>query len=60
MEQYRVYYCDNCHGYIKTINEAMIVNSNLDLFWEDINTVHLDLLALQEGYINQPVDFTEK
>jgi len=60
MEQYRVYYCDNCRGYIKTINEAMLGNSNLDLFWEDINTVHLDLLALQEGYINQPVEFTEK
>lgn len=59
MEQYRVYYCDNCHGYIKTINEAMMSDSsNLDLFWEDINTVHLDLLALQEGYVNQPIEIT--
>lgn len=61
MEQYRVYYCDNCHGYIKTLHEAMMSDSsNLDLFWEDINTVHLDLLALQEGYVNQPVEITEK
>jgi hypothetical protein len=33
-------------------------SSNLDLFWEDINTVHLDLLALQEGYVNQPIEIT--
>lgn len=58
MEQYRVYYCDNCHGYIKTINEAKRSDSsNLDLFWEDINTVHLDLLAMQEGYVNQPINW---
>jgi FdhE protein len=57
-EQYRVYYCDNCHGYIKTINEAKrFDSSNLDLFWEDINTVHLDLLAMQEGYVNQPINW---
>jgi len=55
MAQYRVYYCDNCHGYIKTVNEAMFTGSDLNLFREDINTVHLDLLAMQEGYINQPV-----
>lgn len=53
LDQYRVYYCDSCHGYIKTVNESMFLESNLDLFWEDINTVHLDLLAMQEGYINQ-------
>jgi len=56
MDQYRVYYCDSCHGYIKTVNEAMVNSSNLDLFWEDINTVHLDLLAMQEGYVNQPTE----
>jgi len=61
MEQYRVYYCDNCYGYIKTLNEAMLFDSsNLDLFREDINTIHLDLLALQEGYVNQPSVVTEK
>lgn len=53
-DQYRIYYCDGCQGYIKTVNESMFMESNLDLFWEDIRTVHLDLLAMQEGYVNQP------
>jgi hypothetical protein len=37
----------------------MFDSSNLDLSREDINTVHLDLLALQEGYVNHPVEITE-
>lgn len=60
MEQYRVYYCDSCHGYIKTVNEALVDSRNLDLFWEDINTIHLDLLAMQEGYVKQAAEITEK
>jgi FdhE protein len=52
MDRYRVYYCDSCHGYIKTVNESMCIDNNPDLFWEDINTIHLDLLAMQEGYVN--------
>jgi FdhE protein len=59
MEQYRVYYCDNCHGYIKTVNESMVDSGSLDLFWEDINTIHLDLLAMQEGYVNRPAEIAE-
>lgn len=58
-DQYRVYYCDSCHGYIKTVNESMFYG-NVDLFWEDINTVHLDLLAMQEGYFKQPIGPNEK
>jgi hypothetical protein len=38
----------------------MVNGSDLDLFWEDIKTVHLDLLALQEGYVNQSTEITEK
>lgn len=59
-DQYRVYYCDSCHGYIKTVNEALVDSSDLNLFWEDINTIHLDLLAIQEGYVNQLPEITEK
>jgi FdhE protein len=61
LEKYRVYFCDKCRGYIKTINgkilsESYLANDSLDLFWEDVNTVQLDLLAMQEGYFNQRVD----
>ncbi|KUK65185.1 MAG: Uncharacterized protein XE00_0408 [Desulfofundulus kuznetsovii] len=50
-EKYRIYYCENCSGYIKTIDERKM-EGTADLFWEDINTVYLDILALREGYIN--------
>ncbi|MDD4334457.1 MAG: formate dehydrogenase accessory protein FdhE [Desulfotomaculaceae bacterium] len=53
MEKYRVYYCDQCRGYIKTVDGAKTGGSELKLFWEDINTIQLDVLAMREGYINQ-------
>jgi len=65
LEKYRVYFCDKCHGYIKTIDEkklseSYLAHNALDLFWEDINTVQLDFLAMQEGYFNQRVDGAAK
>ena len=65
MDKYRVYFCDKCRGYIKTIDEKKLNCNNLgnkplDLFWEDIITVQLDMLAMQEGYFNQQVDETAK
>jgi len=59
MEKYRVYYCEKCHGYIKTIDEKKISGDVIDLFWEDINTVQLDILAMREGYINQQAALQE-
>lgn len=59
MEKYRVYYCEKCHGYIKTIDGAKTGGSRLKLFWEDINTVQLDILAMREGYFNQQVELQE-
>jgi FdhE protein len=59
MEKYRVYYCEKCHGYIKTIDEGKMGGAALDLFWEDVNTVQLDILAMREGYINQQADLQE-
>ena len=53
MEKYRVYYCEKCHGYIKTIDERKTDVDVKELFWEDINTVQLDILAMREGYFNQ-------
>jgi FdhE protein len=52
-EKYRVYFCENCRGYLKLIDEKKS-DSEVNLFWEDINTVYLDILALQEGYLNKP------
>jgi FdhE protein len=52
MERYRVYYCDKCRRYIKTVDERVAGTGDLDLFFEDISTIHLDLLARQEGYAN--------
>lgn len=65
LEKYRVYFCDKCRGYIKTIDEKRVdgnslAGGNLDLFREDINTVQLDMLAMQEGYLNQRVDESPK
>jgi FdhE protein len=59
MEKYRVYYCEKCHGYIKTIDEKKTGGDVTDLFWEDINTVQLDILAMREGYFNQQADLQE-
>ena len=56
MEKYRVYFCEKCHGYIKTVDEGKTGDGPLNLLWEDINTVQLDILAMREGYFNQQVD----
>lgn len=59
IKKYRVYYCEKCHGYIKTIDGAKTDTSELSLSWEDINTVQLDILAMREGYFNQRIDVQE-
>jgi len=56
MEKYRVYFCDKCNGYIKTIDEKKAGDEEVNLFWEDINTIQLDLLAMSEGYFNKQLD----
>jgi len=53
-QRYRVYVCETCKGYIKTIDEGKTpIDEKIELFWEDVKTVHLDLLAMQEGYENK-------
>lgn len=48
-ERYRVDVCDRCKRYIKTIDfRNMPEEPDLDL--EDIATIHLDMLANEEGY----------
>ncbi|WP_273483297.1 formate dehydrogenase accessory protein FdhE [Desulforamulus ruminis] len=46
--QYRVYLCDHCKSYLKTVDERIC--GEVDLFCEDLATVNLDRLAQAEGY----------
>jgi FdhE protein len=48
-ERYRVEVCDNCKRYIKTVDFRK-TNERADLEVEDIATIHLDMLANEEGY----------
>lgn len=48
LEKYRVYLCEQCGSYLKTVDERKC--GEVDLFCEDIATVDLDRLALEEGY----------
>ncbi|MCG9969340.1 formate dehydrogenase accessory protein FdhE [Pelotomaculum terephthalicicum JT] len=56
MDKYRVYVCEECRGYIKTVDERKAGEDGVNLFLEDINTMHLDLLAISEGYFNKQLD----
>lgn len=48
-EAYRVDLCDQCRGYIKTVDSRKLdYEPSLDL--EDIVTMHLDILAFEKGY----------
>ncbi|MGD0154012.1 MAG: formate dehydrogenase accessory protein FdhE [Thermacetogeniaceae bacterium] len=48
---YEVYLCEKCHGYLKTLNEKKRTGHR-DWLLEDVNTLILDMLALQRGYNN--------
>ncbi|RZB34688.1 MAG: FdhE protein [Desulfobacteraceae bacterium Eth-SRB1] len=48
-EGYRVYLCDKCKRYLKTVDERTIENV-VDLDMEDVATLHLDIIAEKEGY----------
>ncbi|MBU4532559.1 MAG: formate dehydrogenase accessory protein FdhE [Eubacteriales bacterium] len=55
--RYRVYICDACKGYIKTVDDtAAIAGQETKLFWEDAKTINLDLMAMEEGYINKSIE----
>lgn len=48
-ERYRVDVCNECKRYVKMVDSTdMEVKANLDV--EDIATLHLDVLATEEGY----------
>ena len=48
-EAYRVDLCDQCKGYIKTV-DARKLDYDPDIDLEDIVTIHLDILAMDKGY----------
>lgn len=50
---YRVYVCTRCKGYLKTIDERRTGENHLELFWEDVKTVPLDINALRLGFANR-------
>ncbi len=48
---YRVYKCDKCKRYIKTVDERKITEGKLRaLVVEDVATLYLDMAAVEEGY----------
>ena len=47
-ERYRVDVCNKCRRYIKIVDVPKSGEANLDV--EDIATLHLDMLAYEEGY----------
>jgi len=49
-EKYRIYVCDQCKGYLKTIVAEYCENETLNPFIEELSTLHLDLMAVNEGY----------
>lgn len=53
VEQYRVYLCEQCKSYLKTVDERIC--GEVDLFCEDIATVDLDGLALKGGYSRRDI-----
>ncbi len=51
--QYRVYVCEKCKHYIKTVDErTMAKNQQANMFLEDLITHYLDELALKQGYLS--------
>ncbi len=48
-EAHRVYCCDKCHRYIKTVDER-ILGHRADLLVEDVITFHLDVMAEEQGF----------
>lgn len=55
-KRYRVYVCEVCKGYIKTVDHSAALGEKPEMFWEDAKTVHLDLIAMREGFINKSIE----
>jgi len=53
-DAYQIYTCEECKGYLKTYNERQGGRS-VDLFIANIETIYLDMLAVEKGYTNHEV-----
>lgn len=54
-EAYRVYVCDKCKKYVKTIDQRKLSDyESMDLAWENLESLALDVLAQQDGYSTPP------
>jgi len=52
-DPHRVHVCDKCKRYVKTIDQRKMEKpEELDLHWESVHTLFLDLLARKDGYSN--------
>lgn len=49
---YRLDVCEACKGYLKTLDERRRAEHE-SLFWEDIKTVPLDVMAMRLGFVNR-------
>jgi FdhE protein len=52
---YQIYTCEKCKGYLKTYDERQ-TGKTTDLFIANIETIYLDMLAHEKGYINHDAD----
>lgn len=52
-DPHRVYVCDRCKRYLKTVDQRKMENpEDLDLVWENLSTLSMDLVAQKEGFIS--------
>jgi formate dehydrogenase maturation protein FdhE len=50
-QKQRIATCDACHGYLK-LRSTLAPLTTLQLLVEEVALVHLDLLAMQQGYMS--------
>lgn len=52
-DKYRIEVCDACRRYIKTV-DLRNMDRPVDIEVEDLITLHLDMIAVENGYIRHP------
>lgn len=55
-DDYRVYVCKQCHGYLKTYDERTS-GRPVDMYIANMGTIYLDMLAQEKGYTNHDDDY---
>jgi len=52
---YQIYTCDECKGYLKTFDERQ-KGDKTDMFIANMETIYLDMLAQEHGYVSHDND----